>query len=154
MLRGVFVGHGPPAVEREAWELRVLGAVILQALEDMQRGDDEAEAWLAEAIGLDGDEMRGLARQFVRRRGRVGESDLQIGERGRERVCRHCGESYRGLACPCRKRAARAARAKDPSPAAAASAQDDRAICGSEVRSGESVGSDGAICGSLADGKG
>lgn len=49
-LRGVFVGHGPPAVEREACELRVLGAMILQALKDMQRGDDEAEEWLAEVI--------------------------------------------------------------------------------------------------------
>lgn len=121
-MRGERVGHGPPAVEREAWELRVLGAVILQALGDMLAGDGEAEAWLAEAIGLDGDEMRGLAREFVRRRGR-GSFDSGLrpsaqddkGGRGMkgERVCRHCGESYRGLACPCRKRAAAERRAKD-----------------------------------------
>lgn len=142
MLRGERVGHGPPAVEREAWELRVLGAVILQALVDMQAGDGEAEAWLAEAIGLDGDEMRGLARQFVRRRGRVGET-----ERGRERVCRHCGESYRGLACPCRKRAARAARLK----AEGGKLKDE------EVQVASSGGldvSDGSDRLSLADGKG
>lgn len=149
-MRGERVGHGPPTVEREAWELRVLGAVILQALGDMLAGDGEAEAWLAEAIGLDGDEMRGLARQFVRRRGRVGET-----ERGRERVCRHCGESYRGLACPCRKRAARERRVREQD------GQDlqDRAICGStDGQDGvASVGSDvsdvsGGL--SVADGKG
>ena len=117
-MRGERVGHGPPTVEREAWELRVLGAVILQALGDMLAGDGEAEAWLAEAIGLDGDEMRGLAREFVRRRGRRDSSGCgPQNDRGRgmkgERVCRHCGESYRGLACPCRKRAAAERRAKD-----------------------------------------
>lgn len=105
-MKGVFVGHGPPAVEREAWELRVLGAVILQALEDMQRGDDEAEGWLAEAIGLDAEERWILARRYA---------PLSGGRRGRmaERVCRHCGGVYRGLACPCRKRAAKARREQD-----------------------------------------
>lgn len=137
-------------MEREAWELRVLGAVILQALVDMQAGDGEAEAWLAEAIGLDGDEMRGLARQFVRRRGRVGETERERSADRGERVCRHCGESYRGLACPCRKRAARAARLK---------VDDGRGTMDEGVQasvgSGGSVGSmDEAIGGALTDGKG
>lgn len=118
-MRGVFVGHGPPAVEREAWELRVLGAVILQALVDMQRGDGEAEAWLAEAIGLDREERWILARRYGRSPG-----DRKRGETMGERVCRHCGERYRGLACPCRKRAAEKARMKDEG-GAAASVQDD-----------------------------
>jgi hypothetical protein len=66
-----------------------------------------------------------------------------------ERVCRHCGESYRGLACPCRKRAARAARLKDEG----GRMKDERARPADG--SGGSVGSmDEAIGGSVADGKG
>lgn len=146
MLRGVFVGHGPPAVEREAWELRVLGAVILQALEDMQRGDDEAEAWLEEAIGLDAEERWILARRYA---------PLLGGRRGRmaERVCRHCGGTYRGLACPCRKRAAAAARAREQD---RQDGQDGGSV-GDRPQRGRSVSdgsADEAIGGSLADGKG
>jgi len=144
VLRGVFVGHGPPAVEREAWELRVLGAVILQALEDMQRGDGEAEAWLEEAIGLDTEQRWILARRYA---------PLLGGRRGRvsERMCRHCGGTYRGLACPCRKRAAAERRARLKDEGGRMKDEGARPADGS----GGSVGSmDEAIGGSLADGKG
>ncbi len=36
------------------------------------------------------------------------------------RLCKHCGGEYRGLACPCRKRAWRELRERDAAAAAAA----------------------------------
>lgn len=33
-----------------------------------------------------------------------------------QRVCRHCGQTYRGLACPCRKRAWAALRQMEAPP--------------------------------------
>lgn len=65
-MRGYRVGHGPTE-ERYPWELRVLGGVIRQALEDMARGDREAEVWLAEAIGIDREDGLRLGRACLPR---------------------------------------------------------------------------------------
>lgn len=63
-IKGRLIGHEDPD-ESYGYELRVLGAVIRQALEDLQEGDRYAEDWLAEVVGLGrGDAVR-LARWFA-----------------------------------------------------------------------------------------
>lgn len=56
-------------------------------------------------------------------------------------MCRHCGETYRGLACPCRKRAWAAVRAASPPGLRSCSAETG---AGEGDGSGGSVGSDGS----------
>ena len=73
------------------------------------------------------------------------------GRMAEERVCRHCGARYRGLACPCRRRAAAERRAREHEGAKAMQASLAKDAKREDREEDGSGGADGL---SVADGKG